>query len=717
MTSSDKSYSLPELEANKPSFRLLQLLLDGEDDNFTTLNFSLRTFELSAAPAYAALSYCWGNPLPSDSRINDAKTFFTEEVRASRQARQEQNWESATHTITVNGISVNLRLNLFEALKNWAEREDENRELLWVDAICIDQKSDVEKSHQVKLMSRIYREASVVRIWLGRADYENEGVRNLLREMNLLYLARYEAGSDGEMGEWPEKLDPLSEEFRHKWGLTESGPALQPPCWLSLIELISRSWFRRRWTLQEVSLARHVVAACGADQYNWQKLRFLAECAGSVAYRSLFTTTWFPGGNMPYWPTAAFGGANWVAAALGNNKFEWQNACVDTYGAFNTATVYTEFLWRCSSHEVTDLRDYFFAIYSLVVTIVGSEDEDFAKIDYSVEAPAIYQRVAELCIRNVPSLAFLSIVQDNTSIEEPGQWIDYWGNRMSPDIIMPSLPSWVPRLAATVLKGKKSRVGLDRTPNSAPMYKTVFVPGACPLRQISGGVLSLKGRLLGSVSACTFPTNTFKEQFLDLIMSLPQSIRGVPAIEALWRSIVFDQERCNHPAPDDMGECLHDFLLHIFLPPPDTPETTTRQKFQRIGQVARRLNNGSMSLPDISPGDPRYHYLAHTNLHDQANQKELGIVKARVDRMTLEAYWDWEFFMTDAGDIGRGSAAQRVGDQIWVLENARVPFMLRPSGRGDQKTYTLVEECFVFGIMNGELLNSGDLVFENLQIV
>jgi hypothetical protein len=38
---------------------------------------------------------------------------------------------------------------------------------LWIDAICINQSDNEEKSQQVRLMGEIYSKAEVVRVWLG----------------------------------------------------------------------------------------------------------------------------------------------------------------------------------------------------------------------------------------------------------------------------------------------------------------------------------------------------------------------------------------------------------------------------------------------------------------------------------------------------------------------------------------------------------------------
>ncbi|KIX09356.1 uncharacterized protein Z518_00435 [Rhinocladiella mackenziei CBS 650.93] len=68
------------------------------------------------------------------------------------------------------------------------------------------------------------------------------------------------------------------------------------------------------------------------------------------------------------------------------------------------------------------------------------------------------------------------------------------------------------------------------------------------------------------------------------------------------------------------------------------------------------------------------------------------------------------FFITKRGYIGIGPATTVRGDEVWVLFGAKVPFILRPSTnerRGDEKIpkYTLVGNTFVYGIMDGEVVN------------
>lgn len=83
---------------------------------------------------FEALSYVWGDPSP-------------------------------TAVILVNGVPFPIRANLFAALHR-LRRPDKAR-VLWVDAGCINQTDDKEKSHQAGIMNRIYTFATAVIAGLG----------------------------------------------------------------------------------------------------------------------------------------------------------------------------------------------------------------------------------------------------------------------------------------------------------------------------------------------------------------------------------------------------------------------------------------------------------------------------------------------------------------------------------------------------------------------
>ena len=63
-------------------------------------------------------------------------------------------------------------------------------------------------------------------------------------------------------------------------------------------------------------------------------------------------------------------------------------------------------------------------------------------------------------------------------------------------------------------------------------------------------------------------------------------------------------------------------------------------------------------------------------------------------------------FFTQEGYICLAPKGARVGDQIYLLFGAEVPYVLRRKGDGLQ-TFEVVGECYCHGIMEGEMLAAG----------
>jgi Heterokaryon incompatibility protein (HET) len=71
--------------------------------------------------------------------------------------------------VTVSSVEIQTTTNLVSALRH-LRKSNESR-LIWTDALCINQGDSKEKTHQVKLMSDIYRTAHRCLLWLG--DFES----------------------------------------------------------------------------------------------------------------------------------------------------------------------------------------------------------------------------------------------------------------------------------------------------------------------------------------------------------------------------------------------------------------------------------------------------------------------------------------------------------------------------------------------------------------
>jgi hypothetical protein len=157
------------------------------------------------------------------------------------------NWggQEFTHSIICHSTSrLAITLHLHEALRRFRSATRPSR--LWADAVCINQKDDVEKSKQIPLMGRIYGQASRVLIWLGRGGQEEaRGIEVLHR-------------------------------------ISKGSQAAEPPTTntseLEAVQSVIRlPWFSRRWIIQELVLNPEAVLYYGLSRILWSRFLLATE--------------------------------------------------------------------------------------------------------------------------------------------------------------------------------------------------------------------------------------------------------------------------------------------------------------------------------------------------------------------------------------------------------------------------------------------------------
>src|SRR5204863_8336259 len=84
------------------------------------------------------------------------------------------------HQLFIGKDTLKISENLYVAICHL--RHQLEPRFLWVDAVCINQASDEEKSHQVGQMHYIYSNASKVLIWLGQSDKDIDQAMEFLQD-------------------------------------------------------------------------------------------------------------------------------------------------------------------------------------------------------------------------------------------------------------------------------------------------------------------------------------------------------------------------------------------------------------------------------------------------------------------------------------------------------------------------------------------------------
>jgi hypothetical protein len=121
--------------------------------------------------------------------------------------------------------------------------------ILWVDAICINQRDNTEKSVQLLRMPEVYRKARWVRVWLGESDTVSDTGMAFVSELLL----------DQEN----EDIITVNEEKQKV---------------MAFISLLRRPWFGRRWIIQEIFFAKQAAVHCGGGRpIDWKAFMIATE--------------------------------------------------------------------------------------------------------------------------------------------------------------------------------------------------------------------------------------------------------------------------------------------------------------------------------------------------------------------------------------------------------------------------------------------------------
>ncbi|KAL2037799.1 hypothetical protein N7G274_009524 [Stereocaulon virgatum] len=234
-------YEYSPLNEEASEIRLMKLL-PGRFRDRIRITLETATFTKTQTPQYEALSYVWG------SKENPVQLSIKTEMTGWRSAPRTRERAKIEH---VQYSTLSVTRNLGIAVRH-LRRKDEAR-ILWIDAICVDQRNIKERGHQVARMADVYSLASRVVVWLGPETGDSAlAIRNI----------------DG--------LGSQLEVDWHTYVITSNpnGEINWPDVpWNAIIDLLNRSWFERLWVFQEVRLANTADVLCGDQLVSWEAFR------------------------------------------------------------------------------------------------------------------------------------------------------------------------------------------------------------------------------------------------------------------------------------------------------------------------------------------------------------------------------------------------------------------------------------------------------------
>ena len=371
------------------------LILQPAPPHEEPISCDLKVISLEEPDEYEALSYTWGAPFEGQTLDH--------------------------RHITLCGRNFEVTGNLYTALKRF--RTQDKPRVLWIDAVCIDQSNDAERSAQVAIMSKIYAAASRVLIWLGEDSSSKDGyitlsvLDHLATAVTTFHMIEAIATSQSIGNRGPQyyemvmsRLLPTGLQFGELHSKLDA-PNDQSYVW-SVIQSVhtffNRRYFRRLWVVQEMYHAKTAIISCGAHSIYWQRfqrgLDRLRKSASHLLLRGTRRSEMLDvlQGTM----------IERLAALLQFSKQEgFFLKCIE----------------QCNGAHCQDPRDRIFALSSM-------NPLDWPQPDYSSSASLVFTRFSEACVahNHTQSVLFHAARQQADRKRR--------GCRLELD---PCLPSWV----------------------------------------------------------------------------------------------------------------------------------------------------------------------------------------------------------------------------------------------------------------------------------
>ena len=324
--------------------RLIKIIKVFERPDWSAVEVTVVHQDLNHCPDYLAVSYAWDTPR--------GKTVI--------QANDED--------ITLIPITSNLYDFLCAQHRQLAGR------MLWIDQICVNQHNLPERASQVRLMARIFENATETIIRLGKEDEDTSVAFECIQDLSAA----------------TEELDTMSAE----WGSYPISKTLVEGPRRPLLDLLARSWFSRLWALQEAVLGAAPRFVCGTHSASWDEF-------SKAVYNAILTFHIDVAISIP------------VMNVLRKRRFKGQHI------SLFSLLVET---WMFSCY---DPRDKVYALLSMQSSLPQLQ------IDYTAKVEDVYVSVARALIKFTRSLEILGAVDSNDPWHGPQgaalpSWVPDW---------------------------------------------------------------------------------------------------------------------------------------------------------------------------------------------------------------------------------------------------------------------------------------------------
>ncbi|GME28878.1 uncharacterized protein K452DRAFT_353118 [Neofusicoccum parvum] len=430
-------------------------------------------------------------------------------------------------------------------------------------------------------------------------------------------------------------------------------PLPDDPLWKHLWELLNREWFSRLWIIQETILSNHLWVKCGKTTVYWDEF---ANSSSILISSGLYT--WLQQKHGTGEPVEHVSGCRSVKVL--SEERQHFHSFQQKLGLFST-------LASTRNARSRDPRDKIYGLFG-----VCSPSGIKVSYDDGVPVADLYHDAALRClsasIDNFPQM--LSCVDHESELQ--------------------GLPSWVPDWS---LSRQTNSLGFSTS--AAGIYAAAGKWKPCFSTRPGGKEVLVPGKIYDVVKdvseVCSVPDITCEDPrranqhllpWIDLAKQCFPYPSGCTLFEAFWKTLVVGKDgEGRQRSPGSFSEIFSLLLDESTGQSPTFPDQTYSAR------QLRPKGKGRLELVNLHTRAPAKTYQEiRTALHSAMRSRRMGT--------------------TEKGYLGLLPRQTKPGDVVCILLGCNVPFIIRKADKG---MYRLVGECYVHGIMEGEVVEMEDI--------
>lgn len=535
--------------------------------------------------------------------------------------------------------------------------------LVWIDYLCIKQRDAREKSHQVRLLHKIYAQAHVVS-WLGTGSGMDLSLMVFYLSLSAQLWTETIRANHGQQKIYELAIGPAN----HLENYVDSQATVRPHkrALRALSSIASSTYFRRVWILQKFILGKTNTCQIG------DTLHSVASFAAAAQVLPRFFSS-EPSFRDPH----INNDDDDLSSAL---YWYFRPALQNQWGlaARNVEPHDLRVVIQASERSCSDPRDYIYGVASLF------QDPDAYVVGYTLSDAEVFAGFTAHCLSSDRDISVLNMER----------LAMYAGN--APIKLRSDLPTWCPDWS---VRGGGSTIRFKRHYRARPKWKASGMTELVYSRP-SRTSLALRGFTISTLTSCSGSTLSWR--------------RAGGGDRSYWVWLKHSTSLCDFLKLQGLhvDHDSKDMILGIFARVLQTDDLSINSWISRSRELRLLLDGADQSylVSLLAPlylakADPKLFEMAGFTIDERIPPEHHTNIIQHIGNNLANCSEGTRLFFTDGGMMGTGYPGVRQGDLVCIIHGSSTPQIHRRTD--EEGHFTLVGACNVDGLMYGEGLEMG----------